>query len=234
MSRAPASRSPGCACRAVGGGASRRPWSPTPAGSACRSGGGASSPSARRSSRASCRAPSGGAACAPATDGRRRLPAVTRHRLCRRHRHPARRPPSAQAAAVPRPAPDRLGVERAEHWLSVRAWMEPRGLRALRGGGQQHQPGTRLCLRPRARRTSRRRAADRAGGRPSGVDNATGEWHVDRVRYPFRPGYGRHPGLMLAARPGGGWRVPLLQRHSWVARGEALTGISTTSPTSPT
>lgn len=56
--------------------------------------------------------------------------------------------------------------------------------------------------------------------------NATGDWHVVRVRYPFRPGYGRHPALVLVVGLAGALAFFLLHRLLLgVARGEALTGI---------
>ena len=57
--------------------------------------------------------------------------------------------------------------------------------------------------------------------------NATGEWHVVRVRYPFRPGYGRHPALMLADRRSvvGAGLIALQRFLLDVARGDALLGI---------
>jgi hypothetical protein len=56
--------------------------------------------------------------------------------------------------------------------------------------------------------------------------NATGEWHVVRVRYPFRPGYGRHPALMLVIGLAVGAGFVALQHFLLeVARGDALIGI---------
>jgi hypothetical protein len=56
--------------------------------------------------------------------------------------------------------------------------------------------------------------------------NATGEWHVVRVRYPFRPGYGRHPALMLVIGLAVGAGLVVGQRLLLeIARGEAALGI---------
>jgi hypothetical protein len=56
--------------------------------------------------------------------------------------------------------------------------------------------------------------------------NATGAWHVVRVRYPFRPGYGRHPALVLGAGLAGSIALFALHRLLLdVSRGEALAGI---------
>ena len=66
--------------------------------------------------------------------------------------------------------------------------------------------------------------------------NATGEWHVVRVRYPFRPGYGRHPALMLGlgvvVGAGADRPAALPPRRSPAAT--ASSACSTTSPTRPT
>jgi hypothetical protein len=56
--------------------------------------------------------------------------------------------------------------------------------------------------------------------------NATGEWHVVRVRYPFRPGYGRHPALMLIVGIAVGAGLIALQRVLLeIARGERFLSI---------
>ena len=61
--------------------------------------------------------------------------------------------------------------------------------------------------------------------------NATGEWHVVRVRYPFRPGYGRHPALMLVVGLVVGAGLLWLQQFFLdVARGDALQGIAEDFP----
>ena len=120
----------------------------------------------------------------------------------RRDRHPRRRPAGAAADPLPCPAPDRrTGSSRAEHWLCVRAWMEPRG---FEGASAMAANSSSRALAYAAALGLADRAADELPIVPEddrlAWSNATGEWHVVRVRYPFRPGYGRHPALMLAAR----------------------------------
>ena len=119
------------------------------------------------------------------------------------------------------------GLRRATHWMSLRAWMEPRGFEGASSGTANN--ATR-ALAYAAGLGLAERACDELPVVPEddrlAWSNATGEWHVVGVRYPFRPGYGRHPafmlvlGLLLAA--------VLFQLHRLlleVARGEALEGI---------
>ncbi len=123
--------------------------------------------------------------------------------------------------------PTDLGLERAEHWLSVRAWMEPRG---FEGASSAAANSTSRALAYAAALGLAERAADELPIVPEddrlAWSNATGEWHVVRVRYPFRPGYGRHPLLMLVLGLAVGAGLLWLQRFLLrVARGDALTGI---------
>ncbi|MGH9272377.1 MAG: DUF2207 family protein [Ilumatobacteraceae bacterium] len=123
--------------------------------------------------------------------------------------------------------PTELGLERAAHWLAVRAWMEPRGFEgassiAANNASRALAYGAALGLADRA--------TDELPVVPEddrlAWSNATGEWHVVRVRYPFRPGYGRHPGLMLLVGLVVGAGLLLLQRFLLeVARGEALRSV---------
>ena len=116
---------------------------------------------------------------------------------------------------------------RAEHWLCVRAWMEPRGFEGASAGAANSSS---RALAYAAALGLAERAADELPIVPEddrlAWSNATGEWHVVRVRYPFRPGYGRHPALMLAIgvgrrrRP---HRPPALLLE--VARGDALLSV---------
>ena len=153
---------------------------------------------------------------------------------CRRGRWPGWSPwPSSPSAwrllkrirsRAQRPTPH--GLVRAEHWMCVRAWMEPRG---FEGASPAPPTAPSRALAYAAALGLADRAADELPIVPEddrlAWSNATGEWHVVRVRYPFRPGYGRHPALMLA--------VGLVGRRgalrpaavpARVARGDALSG----------
>jgi len=56
--------------------------------------------------------------------------------------------------------------------------------------------------------------------------NAAGRWHVVRVRYPFRPGYGRHPALILVVGAIAGSGIVLLQRLLLdISKGHTLAGF---------
>jgi hypothetical protein len=94
--------------------------------------------------------------------------------------------------------PTAQGIERARHWMSLRAWMEARGFegassvvannasRALAYAaafGLAERASAELPVVPEDDRTA--------------WSNAAGQWHVVRVRYPMRPGFGRHPLLVL-------------------------------------
>ena len=123
--------------------------------------------------------------------------------------------------------PTDLGLERAAHWLAVRAWMEPRG---FEGASSTAANSSSRALAYAAALGLAERAADELPVVPEddrlAWSNATGEWHVVRVRYPFRPGYGRHPGIMLLVGLVVGGGLLYLQRFLLeVAQGEALLGL---------
>jgi hypothetical protein len=123
--------------------------------------------------------------------------------------------------------PTDLGRQRAEFWMSLRAWMEPRGF--------EHASST------AARNASRavgyaaafglaERATDELPVLPEddrvAWSNAAGHWHVVRVRYPFRPGYGRHPALVLLLGIVVGTGIVLLQRLLLdISKGHTLAGL---------
>ncbi len=124
-----------------------------------------------------------------------------------------------------RPTPH--GLVRAEHWLCVRAWMEPRG---FEGASALAANSSSRALAYAAALGLADRAADELPIVPEddrlAWSNATGEWHVVRVRYPFRPGYGRHPALMLAVGLAVGAGLIALQRLLLgVARGDRLINV---------
>jgi len=123
--------------------------------------------------------------------------------------------------------PTDLGRQRAEFWMGLRAWMEPRGFE--------------LASSTAARNASRavgyaaafglaERAADEVPVLPeddrTAWSNASGQWHVVRVRYPFRPGYGRHPALVLVTGVVVGTGIVLLQRLLIdISRGHTFAGL---------
>lgn len=124
-----------------------------------------------------------------------------------------------------RPTPH--GLVRAQHWLCVRAWMAPRG---FEGASAAAANSASRALGYAAGLGLAERAADElpivAEDDRLAWSNAAGEWHVVRVRYPFRPGYGRHPALMLGLGLVVGGLLIAVQR--WllgVARGDRLLGI---------
>jgi hypothetical protein len=119
------------------------------------------------------------------------------------------------------------GVHRATHWMSLRAWMEPRGFEGA-SSGTANNPTRALAY------AAALGLADRATEELPVVpeddrlawSNATGDWHVVRVRYPFRPGYGRHPAFVLLIGLVGASTCFLLHRFLLdVSRGEALSGL---------
>jgi Predicted membrane protein (DUF2207) len=123
--------------------------------------------------------------------------------------------------------PTTAGLQRAEHWLSVRAWMEPRG---FEGASAAAANSASRALAYAAALGLAERASDELPIVPEddrlAWSNATGEWHVVRVRYPFRPGYGRHPALMLLIGLVVGAGLVALQRLLLeIARGESTLGI---------
>ena len=123
--------------------------------------------------------------------------------------------------------PTHHGLVRAEHWLCVRAWMAPRG---FEGTSAVAANSSSRALAYAAALGLAERAADELPIVPEddrlAWSNATGEWHVVRVRYPFRPGYGRHPALMLAAGVVVGAGLIALQRLLLeIARGERFLSV---------
>ncbi len=109
--------------------------------------------------------------------------------------------------------PTAQGLQRATVWMSLRAWMEPRGFegassvvanntsRALgyaAAFGLAERAGAELPVVPEDDRTA--------------WSNAAGLWHVVKIRYPFRPGFGRHPALVLIVGLVFGTGILLLQR----------------------
>jgi hypothetical protein len=119
------------------------------------------------------------------------------------------------------------GVRRAKHWMALRAWLEPRGFEGA-SSGTANNPSRALAY------AAALGLADRAAEELPIVpeddrlawSNATGDWHVVRVRYPFRPGYGRHPAIVLLVGLVGAALLFMLHRLLLgVARGEALTGL---------
>jgi Predicted membrane protein (DUF2207) len=121
-----------------------------------------------------------------------------------------------------RPTPK--GTQRATVWMSLRAWMEPRGFagassvvannpsRALgyaAAFGLAERAAAELPVVPEDDRTA--------------WSNAAGPWHVVKVRYPFRPGFGRHPLLVLITGLVLGTGIILLQKLLLdIARGYTL------------
>jgi hypothetical protein len=135
-------------------------------------------------------------------------------RLLRRSRSHAQRPTAH-------------GLVRAQHWLCVRAWMEPRG---FEGASAVAANSSSRALAYAAALGLADRAADELPIVPEddrlAWSNATGEWHVVRVRYPFRPGYGRHPALMLLTGVLVGGGIIALQRLLLgIARGDRAIGL---------
>ncbi len=123
--------------------------------------------------------------------------------------------------------PTELGLERAGHWLAVRAWMASRG---FEGASSVAANNASRALAYAAAVGLAERASDELPIVPEddrlAWSNATGEWHVVRVRYPFRPGYGRHPGLMLVVGLVVGAGLLVLQRFLLdVARRDALLSV---------
>jgi Predicted membrane protein (DUF2207) C-terminal domain len=123
--------------------------------------------------------------------------------------------------------PTAHGLVRAQHWLCVRAWMEPRG---FEGASALAANSSSRALAYAAALGLADRAADELPIVPEddrlAWSNSTGEWHVVRVRYPFRPGYGRHPAHMLLVGLAVGAGLIALQRQLLgVARGDRLISV---------
>ena len=124
--------------------------------------------------------------------------------------------------------PTTSGRDRATEWMALRAWMEPRGFEqaassAARNAsravgyaaafGLAERAGEEVPVLPEDDRTA--------------WSNAAGRWHVVSVRYPFRPGYGRHPAIVLLIGAVAGTGIVLLQRLVLdIARGHTLAGIT--------
>jgi Predicted membrane protein (DUF2207) C-terminal domain len=124
-----------------------------------------------------------------------------------------------------RPTPH--GLVRAEHWVCVRAWMAPSG---FEGASSIAANSSSRALAYAAALGLADRAADELPIVPEddrlAWSNATGEWHVVRVRYPFRPGYGRHPALMLVVGiVVGGGLIALQRLLLGIARGDRFIGF---------
>jgi len=139
---------------------------------------------------------------------------VAAWRLVRRARSTAQRPRF-------------LGKERGRHWMSLRAWMEPRGFEGASSGTANN---TTRALAYAAGLGLAERAAEELPIVPEddrlAWSNATGSWHVVRVRYPFRPGYGRHPAFVFVIGVLG--TVGLFLAHRFflaVSRGRTLSGL---------
>lgn len=123
--------------------------------------------------------------------------------------------------------PSEAGHHRARDWMGLRAWMEPRGFEnasssAARNASRAIGYAAAFGLADRAR--------DELPVVPEddrvAWSNAVGHWHVVSVRYPFRPGYGRHPALILAVGAVVGTGIVLLQRLLLdIAKGHTLAGL---------
>jgi hypothetical protein len=121
-------------------------------------------------------------------------------------------------------SPTATGLRRAAFWMSLRAWMEPRG---FEGASSVVANNTSRALGYAAAFGLAERAAAELPVVPeddrTAWSNAAGQWHVVRVRYPFRPGFGRHPAFALLVGLIVGAAIIALQR--WlldVANGYAL------------
>jgi len=123
--------------------------------------------------------------------------------------------------------PTETGRERATSWMALRAWMEPRGF--------EHASSSAARTATRAVGYAAgfglaQRACDEVPVLPeddrTAWSNATGRWHVVRVRYPFRPGYGRHPIVILLVGVVMGTGIVLLQRLLRdISKGHTLAGV---------
>ena len=109
--------------------------------------------------------------------------------------------------------PTDAGLQRAAHWMSLRAWMEPRG---FEGASSVVATNTSRALGYAAAFGLAERASAELPVVPeddrTAWSNANGPWHVVRVRYPFRPGFGRHPVRVLMVGLAVGIGIVLLQR----------------------
>lgn len=95
--------------------------------------------------------------------------------------------------------PTESGRRRAAFWMALRAWMEPRG---FEGASSVAANNPSRALGYAASFGLAQRAAAEVPVLPeddhTAWSNAAGRWHVVTIRYPFRPGFGRHPVLVLA------------------------------------
>jgi hypothetical protein len=109
--------------------------------------------------------------------------------------------------------PTKQGIARAGFWMSLRAWMEPRG---FEGASSVVANNTSRALGYAAAFGLAERASAELPVVPeddrTAWSNATGRWHVVKVRYPMRPGFGRHPLLVLLVGLVIGAGIILLQR----------------------
>lgn len=123
--------------------------------------------------------------------------------------------------------PTESGRQRAATWMGLRAWMEPRGFEnasssAARNASRAVGYAAAFGLAERAREELPVLPEDDR----IAWSNAVGRWHVVGVRYPFRPGYGRHPALILAVGSVVGTGIVLLQRLLLdIAKGHTLAGF---------
>jgi hypothetical protein len=133
--------------------------------------------------------------------------------------------------------PTRTGRARAAEWMALRAWMAPRGFddassvaaanpsRALAYAcafGLAERAAEEVPIVPEDDRV----AWSNASPVSSRVTTADSAWHVVRVRYPFRPGYGRPPIVVLLAGLVVGAGIVVLQRFLLdVSRGYRLAGL---------
>ena len=105
------------------------------------------------------------------------------------------------------------GLQRASAWMSLRAWMEPRG---FEGASSVVANNTSRALGYAAAFGLAERARAELPVVPEddriAWSNANGPWHVVKVRYPFRPGFGRHPAVALVGGLAVGTGIVLLQR----------------------
>lgn len=109
--------------------------------------------------------------------------------------------------------PTDAGLQRAVVWMSLRAWMEPRG---FEGASSVVASNTSRALGYAAAFGLAERASAELPVVPeddrSAWSNANGRSHAVRVRYPFRPGFGRHPVRVLIVGLAVGIGIVLLQR----------------------
>lgn len=123
--------------------------------------------------------------------------------------------------------PTESGRQRAAFWMALRAWMEPRGFEGASSTAANN--ATRAlgyaCAFGLAERASAEVPVVPEDDRTA-WSNATGRWHVVKVRYPFRPGFGRHPFVVLVVGTVAGTGIVLLQRLLLdISKGHTLAGF---------